>query len=94
MSLEIGYAGHLAHRAILNQDYGQPLESFVDSKSGQSFTQAAQVLAQLYYSGVMTAQVKANPSLVPLLLFVQNVIPALQNVYIPGSASPNLFYDA
>ena len=94
MSLEIGYAGRLAHRAILNQDYGQPLENFVDPKSGQSFTQAAQVLADLYYSGVTTAQVKANPSLIPLQPFAQNMFPALTNLYIPGSASANLFYDA
>jgi hypothetical protein len=93
MSLEIGYAGRLAHRAILNQDYGQPLENFVDPKSGQSFTQAAQALAQLYYSGLTTAQVKANPGLVPLQPFAQNMLPAMSNVYITGSASANLFYD-
>ena len=94
MSLEVGYAGRLAHRALVNQDYGQPLENFVDPKSGQSFTQAAQALAQLYYSGVTTAQVKANPSLIPLQPFAQNMFPALANHYIPGSASANLFYDA
>ncbi len=93
MSLEIGYAGRLAHRAIVNQDYGQPLENFVDLKSGQSFIQAAQSLADLYYSGLTTAQVKANPSLVPLQPFAQNLLPAMTNVYIPGSASANLFYD-
>jgi hypothetical protein len=66
----------------------------VDPASEQSFTQAAQVLAQLYYSGVTPAQVKANPSLIPNQPFVQNVIPGLANHYITGSASANLFYDA
>jgi hypothetical protein len=94
MTIEIGYAGRLAHRAIVTQDYGQPLENFVDPKSGQSFSQAAKVLADLYYSGVTTAQVKANPSLIPLQPFAQNMAPALANVYIPGSPSANLFYDA
>jgi hypothetical protein len=94
MSLEVGYAGRLAHRAIVDQDFGQPLENFVDPKSGQSFTQAAQVLANLYYGGLTTAQVKANPNLVPLQAFAQNMFPGLANHYIPGSASANLFYDA
>jgi hypothetical protein len=93
MSVEIGYAGRLAHRAIVRPDYGQPLENFVDPKSSQSLTQAAQVLANIYYSGVTTAQVKANPSLVPLQPFVEDIIPALQNNYITGSASANLYYD-
>jgi hypothetical protein len=52
------------------------------------------VMAQLYYAGVTPAQVKANPSLIPNQPFVQNMIPALANHYIPGSASANLFYDA
>jgi hypothetical protein len=94
MSIEVGYAGRLAHRALVQQDFGQPLENFVDPASGQSFTQAGEVLANLYYSGVTPAQVKANPSLVPTLPFVQNVIPGLANHYITGSASANLFYDA
>ena len=65
MSIEVGYAGRLAHRALVQQDFGQPLENFVDPTSGQSFTQAAQAMAQLYYAGVTPAQVKANPSLIP-----------------------------
>ena len=94
MSLEIGYAGRLAHRALVQQDFGQPLENFVDPTPEQSFTQAAQVLANLYYTGVTPAQVKANPGLIPNLPFVQNMMPGLANHYIPGSASANLFYDA
>ena len=41
-----------------------------------------------------TAQVKANPGLIPLQPFAQDMFPALANKYIPGSASANLFYDA
>ena len=94
LSIEVGYAGRLAHRALVQQDFGQPLENFVDPTSGQSFTQAAQALAQLYYSGVTPAQVKANPGLIPTQPFAQNIMPGLANHYIPGSASANLFYDA
>jgi hypothetical protein len=94
MMVEVGYAGRLAHRGILTLDYGQPLENFVDPKSGQSFTQTAKVLADLYYRGLSTDQVEANPGLVPLQPFAENMFPALADFYIPGSASANLFYDA
>jgi hypothetical protein len=94
MTIEVGYAGRLAHRGVLTQDYGQPLENFVDPQSGQSFRQAAKVLADLYYRGLSTDQVTANPNLIPLQPFAENMFPALANFYIPGSASANLFYDA
>src|SRR5579885_2369548 len=94
MTIEVGYAGRLAHRALVEQDIGQPLEGFVDPKSGQSWAQATAVLANLYNSGLTPAQVKANPSLVPLLPFFQNMFPGAAGLYIPGSASANLFYDA
>jgi hypothetical protein len=93
MTLEVGYAGRLAHRALVQQDYGQPLTNFVDPKSGQSWVQATQAIANLYYSGVTPAQVQANPSIVPLQPFFQNLFPGAANLYIPGSASANLFYD-
>jgi hypothetical protein len=93
ISIEVGYAGRMAHRALVEQDYGQPLTNFVDPKSGQSWVQAAQAISNLYYSGVTPAQVNANPSLVPLQPFVQDLFPGAANRYIPGSASANLFYD-
>lgn len=94
MTIEVGYAGRLSHRALLTQDFGQPLEAFTDPKSGQTFSQAAQVLANLYNTGLTPSQVAANPNLVPVQPFPENMIPALAGRYIPGSASANLFYDA
>jgi hypothetical protein len=35
MSLEIGYAGRLSHRGIIQQDFSQPLTNFKDPFSGQ-----------------------------------------------------------
>ena len=93
MSLEIGYAGRLGHRGIVRQDFGQPLTQFTDAKSGQTFSQAGTVLAQLYDSGVTPAQVKANPSLVPNQPFFDDIFTNAKNLYIPGSASANFFYD-
>ncbi len=93
MSLEIGYAGRLSHRGILRQDFGQPLSLFKDPNSGQTFSQAGTVLAQLYNSGVTPAQVKANPSLIPNQPFFDNIFGKASGLYIPGSASANFFYD-
>ena len=93
MSIEIGYAGRFGHRGIIEQDYGQPLTNFKDPASGQTFAQAGAPLAALYDSGVTAAQVKANPNLIPNQAFFNNMVPALANHYIPGSASANFFYD-
>ena len=94
MTIEVGYAGRLAHRALVEQDIGQPLEGFVDPASGQSWAQATALLANLYNSGLTPAQAAANPSLVPGEPFFQNMFPGAANLYIKGSASANLFYDA
>jgi Carboxypeptidase regulatory-like domain len=93
MTIEFGYAGRLSHRGILNQDFAQPMTKFTDSKSGQSWTQASIQLANLYNSGLTSAQVKANPSLVPTQPFFENIFGASKNQYITGSASANFFYD-
>jgi hypothetical protein len=93
MSLEIGYAGRLSHRGIVQQDFGQPLTNFRDPKSGQTYTQAGAAIAQLFDSGITPAMVKANPSLVPVEPFFENMFPGVAGKYIKGSASANYFYD-
>ena len=93
MSLEIGYAGRLSHRGIVQQDFGQPLTLFKDAKSGQTFSQAGIALAQLYNSGITPAMVKANPSLIPNQPFYEDIFPGAKNLYVNGSASANYFYD-
>lgn len=93
ITLELGYAGRLSHRGLLNQDFAQPMTKFTDSKSGQSWTQASIQLANLYNSGLTSAQVKANPALVPTQPFFENIFGASKNQYITGSASANFFYD-
>lgn len=93
MSIEIGYVGRLGHRGIIEEDYGQPLSNFTDPTSGQTFTQAGNALAYLYDTGLTPAQVKANPSLVPNEPWFNDLVPALANFYIKGSASANFFYD-
>ena len=49
-------------------------------------------MRQLVANGVTAAAVQKTPSLVPTNAFVENLFPALANMYIPGSASANYFY--
>ncbi|MDP9171390.1 MAG: hypothetical protein M3N54_12290, partial [Acidobacteriota bacterium] len=93
LTIEVGYAGRLGHRQIISQDFGQPLTNYKDPASGQTFRQAGAVLSQLANNGLTPAQVKANPSLVPNQAFFDNQVGGLKNLYIPGSASANFFYD-
>ena len=92
MSIEIGYIGRMSHGVLMSQDYGQPLTQFKDPKSGQTWAQASGILRSLTESGVTPAQVKANPSLVPLVPFVEDMFAKDKNVLIPGSASANYWY--
>jgi hypothetical protein len=93
LSLEFGYIGRLSHRAIVQQDFGQPATNFKDPKSGLTWSTASTLLAMLYNSGVTPAAVKANPSLIPTLDYFENVFPGAKNYKITGSASANFFYD-
>jgi hypothetical protein len=93
LSIEVGYAGRLGHRQIVQQDFGQPLTNFKDTASGQTWAQASTVFAKLYNNGLTPAQVKANPSMVPNQPFFENLFGKAANLYINGSASANYFYD-
>jgi hypothetical protein len=91
MTLEIGYAGRLSHRLLMEGDVYTPLEYFKDPKSGITWQQNAQTVRSLFDAGLTPAAVQANPSLVPKLPFVENIWPGLQNQDFPGSASANYF---
>ena len=91
VTVEVGYAGRLSHRLLLEGDVYTPLEYFKDPKSGITWEQNAMKLRGLHDSGLTVAQVAANPSLVPTLPFVENIWPGLANLDFPGSASANYF---
>jgi Carboxypeptidase regulatory-like domain len=91
LTVEVGYAGRLSHRLLLEGDVYTPLEYFKDPKSGITWEQNAMKLRTLHDSGLTVAQVMANPSLVPTLPFVENLWPGLANLDFPGSASANYF---
>jgi hypothetical protein len=91
MALEVGYLGRLGHKGLLQQDTFQPLTQFKDQASGQTWAQAATQLRLLADKGLTPAQVKADPSLAGKVPFIENMFPALANLYIPGSATANYF---
>jgi Carboxypeptidase regulatory-like domain len=91
LTFEVGYAGRLSHRLLLEGDVYTPLEYFKDPKSGVTWEQNAMQLRRLHDSGLTEAQVAANPNLVPTLPFVEDLWPGLANLDFPGSASANYF---
>jgi len=91
LTVEVGYAGRLSRRLLLQGDVYTPLEYFKDPKSGITWEQNAMTLRKLHDSGVTVAQVLANPSIVPTMPFVENMWPGLANLDVNGSASANYF---
>ena len=90
-TIEVGYIGRLGHKQLLQQDTFQPLTQFTDPQSGQTWAQATTVLRKMADAGITPAQVKANPALVGSVPFIENMFPALTNLYLPGSATANYF---
>ena len=91
LTFEIGYAGRLSRRLLLQGDVYTPLEYFKDPSSGITWEQNAMTVRKLHDAGLTTDAVKNNPSLVPTLPFVENMWPGLANLDFPGSASSNYF---
>jgi hypothetical protein len=95
MSIEVGYAGRYGHRGLQSEDTGQALSQFTDPKSGQTWQQATAVLATLHDEGITPAQVKANPSLIPLQPFIQDMLPTAATNFLPGASNTAaVFYEA
>ena len=106
LTLEVGYAGRLSHRLLLQGDVYTPLENFKDPISGETWLQSMTAIRSTFNSlcaatGITTqncdassiaTEVQNKPSLVPNNPFIQSMFPALANFYFPGSASANYFY--
>ena len=84
VTVEVGYAGRLSRKNLLQQDYNQPLTTFKDPASGQTWTQASGILRDYYEKGLSAAQI-------PKIPFFENQFPALANAYVKGSATANYF---
>ena len=92
MVVEVGYVGRLARKSLLKVDVFQPLTQFKDSRSGQTWSQAAGVLRDAFERGVTPAQVRANPSILPNVPFIENIFGRAANRTFPGSATANYFF--
>ncbi len=92
MALEVGYVGRFGRKLLGQHDPASPLIFFRDPKSGQTLAEAFQANRTLFEDQGLTNQMaEADPSLVPVQPFIENMFPALANFAIPGSASANFF---
>lgn len=91
ITMEVGYIGRLSRKNLIQVDAMQPLTRFKDSRSGQDWSQMSGALRDLLESGVTPAMVRANPSLVPLQPWIENLAPGLKDNFFAGSATANYF---
>ena len=85
LTIEIGYAGRLYRRGLLQQDFDQPLTQFRDPASGMTWSQAAQMLHNDYLAAGQSYGPIAN------IPFIENMFPGLANAYVSGSATQNYY---
>lgn len=67
LTFEVGYAGRLSRRLLLEGDVYTPLEYFKDPQTGITWEQNAMILRKLHDSGMTVADVMANPNIVPTI---------------------------
>lgn len=91
ITVEAGYIGRLGRKGLLQQDYYQMLTHFKDNKSGMDWAEAMGLLRNYYESGVTVAQVRANPSILPVIPYIENIFPKASGFVVPGSATANYF---
>ena len=91
MSVEVGYVGRWSKDLLMQLDAGGWAILFQDPSSGQTWKEMAQAIRGVWNSGITPAMVRANPSLIAPLPWIENMAPALANRFFPGSATANYF---
>ena len=86
LTLELGYAGRLYRRGLVQQDFDQPLTNFLDTKSGTTWSQAVTVLHNDYLAAGQ------NYGPIAPVPFIENMFPGVANAFVPGSATQNYYY--
>lgn len=86
LTLELGYAGRLYRRGLVQQDFDQPLTNFLDPKSNTTWAQAVAVLHNDYLAA---GQNYGSIAPVP---FIEDMFPGVANAFVPGSATQNYYY--
>ncbi|BDC48380.1 hypothetical protein F183_A06960 [Bryobacterales bacterium F-183] len=90
-TLEVGYAGRLARKTLLQGDIYTPL-NLKDNKSGQDWIGMSKQMRDLYEGGLTPSQVQATPGRIGTNAYIENMWPTLANFYFPGNATANYFY--
>jgi hypothetical protein len=86
VTIEIGYAGRLYRRGLVQQDFDQPLTNFKDNTSGTTWSQAVGVLHNDYLAAGQTyGAIQPVP-------FIEDIFPSLANAFVKGSATQNYYY--
>ncbi len=92
LTVEAGYIGRWSKDLLMQTDAGGWAILFTDPSSGQTWKEMAQAIRAVRNAGITPAMVRANPSLVAPLPWIENMAPALANMFFPGSATAN-YYD-
>ncbi len=90
-TFEIGYAGRLSRKLLLQGDLYTPL-NLKDNKSGATWLDMATQTRNLFEGGLTPDAVRATPGRMPTIPYIENMWPTLANHYFPGNASANYFY--
>ena len=91
MTVEVGYAGRLSRKTLIQGDIFTPMTGYKDNKSGTTWLQMATQTRNLFEGGLTPSAVEATPSRMPVIPFIENIFPGLKDYYFPGSASANYF---
>ncbi len=91
VTVEVGYAGRLSRKTLIQGDIFTPMTGYKDNKSGQTWLQMATTTRNLFEGGLTPAAVQRNPGSITAIPFIENVFPGLKDYYFPGSATANYF---
>jgi hypothetical protein len=86
MTLEIGYAGRLYRRGLVQQDFDQPLTNYLDKQSGTTWSQAVTMLHNDYLAAGQ------NYGPIAPVPYIESQFPGVANAFVPGSATQNYYY--
>jgi hypothetical protein len=92
MTVEFGYVGRWMHDQLMQIDAGGWAINFMDPNVNQTWKQMAQTIRTYHDAGVDPRAVRTNPDLVPTIPFIEDMMPAMKDLYFPGSATAN-YYD-
>lgn len=90
-AMSVGYVGRLGRKLLTQLDPASPLINFRDPASGQTLAEALRANRTLMEGGLTNDQVLADPTLVPVQPFFENMFAPLAGMAVNGSASANFF---